>query len=226
MSKKEKDDGEYEQSGLPPDADENATTDLNTTAEPAMDEGVEVKGVVADKVDADTDADTGVEPFVAEKKVIEDSLDRVAELEQQVAELKNQYVRAHAETENIRKRAEIEVANGRKFAVEGFAKDLLNVRDSLGLASGVEISGEQGDAVMQMQEGLELTLRQLDGVLERFGVKPIDAEVGDKFDPELHQAMSTVDGGEVDSGCIVNVVQSGYKIQQRLLRAAMVVIAK
>ena len=224
MSKKEKEkgDGEHEQSERPLDADENATTDLNTKTGPSVDEGAEVERVIADKVDADIQ----IELSAAENKIIEDSLDRVTELEQQVAELKNQYVRAHAETENIRKRAEIEVANGRKFAVEGFAKDLLNVRDSLGLASGVEIADEQSDALVKMQEGLELTLRQLDGVFERFGVKPVDAEVGDKFDPELHQAMTTVDGGEVDSGCIVNVVQPGYKIQQRLLRAAMVIIAK
>ena len=213
MSKKNKGDGETESSEYPLDADENATSDLDTKAELPID-------------DVETYADTGLEHSAAENKVIEESLGRVAELEQQVAELKNQYVRAHAETENIRKRAEIEVANGRKFAVEGFAKDLLYVRDSLGLASGLAIADDQSDDLIKMQEGLELTLRQLDGVFERFGVKPIDAEVGDKLDPELHQAMSTVDGGEVDSGCIVNVVQPGYKIQERLLRAAMVVIAK
>lgn len=152
--------------------------------------------------------------------------ERIAALEHQVAELKDQYVRAHAETENIRKRAANEVSNGRKFAIEGFAKEILNVRDSLGLASGVELAEDQTDAVAKMREGLELTLRQLDGVLERFGVKAIDAEVGDKLDPEIHQAMSLVDGGEIAAGCIITVVQPGYRLHDRLLRAAMVVVAK
>ena len=152
--------------------------------------------------------------------------ERVAALEHQVAELKDQYVRAHAETENIRKRAANEVTAGRKFAIEGFAKDVLNVRDSLGLASSVEIAEDQTDAVAKMGEGLELTLRQLDGVLERFGVKAIDAEVGDKLDPDSHQAMSMIEDGEVESGCIITVIQPGYKLHDRLLRPAMVVVAK
>ena len=153
--------------------------------------------------------------------------ERVAALEHQVAELKDQYVRAHAESENIRKRAANEVTSGRKFAIEGFAKEILNVRDSLGLASGVELTDGQTDAVAaKMAEGLELTLRQLDGVLERFGVKAIDAEVGDKLDPEIHQAMSMIEGGEIEVGCIITVIQPGYKLHDRLLRAAMVVVAK
>jgi len=152
--------------------------------------------------------------------------ERVAALEHQVAELKDQYVRAHAETENIRKRAANEVATGRKFAVEGFAKDILNVRDSLGLASSVQIAEDQTDAVAKMGEGLELTLRQLDGVLERFGVKAIDAEVGDKLDPDSHQAISMIEDAEVESGCIITVIQPGYKLHDRLLRPAMVVVVK
>jgi len=153
--------------------------------------------------------------------------ERVAALEHQVSELKDQYVRAHAEAENIRKRATNEVTSGRKFAIEGFAKEILNVRDSLGLASGVELTDGQTDAVAaKMAEGLELTLRQLDGVLERFGVKAIDAEVGDKLDPEIHQAMSMIEGGEIEVGCIITVIQTGYKLHDRLLRAAMVVVAK
>ena len=151
---------------------------------------------------------------------------RIESLEKEAGQYKDQFVRAKAETENIRKRAENEVSNSRKYAVEGFAKEVLNVRDSLSLASNVELDGESSEALQKMQEGLQLTLKQLDGVFEKFGIKEVEASVGGKLDPEYHQAMSMVDGGEIASGCIVNVVQAGYTLQDRVIRAAMVIVAK
>jgi molecular chaperone GrpE len=200
---------------------ETESLDVQADIEANLGEGLDLG---LDSTTDDSAAQQDQQPLAENEHAV--TPERVAALEHQVAELKDQYVRAHAETENIRKRAANEVANGRKFAIEGFAKEVLNVRDSLGLASSVEIAGDQIDAVVKMGEGLELTLRQLDGVLERFGIKAIDAEAGDKLDPELHQAMSMIEGGEIEAGCIITVIQPGYKLHDRLLRAAMVVVAK
>ncbi|MBT5559214.1 MAG: nucleotide exchange factor GrpE [Proteobacteria bacterium] len=199
-------------------ADEKVKADIGENVDEALEQS-------PDSITDDPDSLENSQPLAEENEQLV-TPERVAALEHQVAELKDQYVRAHAETENIRKRAANEVTAGRKFAIEGFAKDILNVRDSLGLASSVEIAEDQSDAVAKMGEGLELTLRQLDGVLERFGVKAIDVEVGDKLDPESHQAMSMIEDGEIASGCIITVIQPGYKLHDRLLRPAMVVVAK
>lgn len=147
-------------------------------------------------------------------------------LKSQLDEAKDQYLRAKAEMENIRRRADKQITDSRKFAIEGFAKELLGVRDSLQLAVEVEIEAEDSDAVKSMKEGLNLTLKQLDGVFNNFSIQEIAPVTGDKLDPNRHQAITMVPSEEVASGCIVTTVQKGYELNERLLRPAMVTVAK
>ena len=151
--------------------------------------------------------------------------DELEMLRAQVAQLQDETLRARADADNARKRAQGEIVNARRFALEGFAGELLNVRDSLGLARAVDLTG--GDnLVEQMTEGLELTLKQLDAAFERFSVFEVSPEVGDKLDPESHQAMSPVESTDVAPNHICQVVQKGYRLHSRLLRPAMVIVAK
>jgi len=143
-----------------------------------------------------------------------------------IAEQKDRYMRAAAEAENIRRRAENDVASARKFAVEGFAAEILAVRDSLEIANSLEIKEDDAGAVTKMKEGLELTLKQLDNALSKFAIEAVEPQKGDKLDPERHQAMSTQESENVQPNHILSVIQRGYTIHGRLLRPAMVVVAK
>lgn len=151
-----------------------------------------------------------------------------AELEKARAEATenlDRFLRARAEAENMRKRAELDVAATRKFAIERFASEIIAVRDSLELARMVELPQGSHPAVQKMHEGLDLTLKLLDGIFQKFGLTLIDPP-GQKFDPERHQAISMVDSTEVPPGHVVNVVQKGFLLNDRLLRPAMVVVAR
>lgn len=141
------------------------------------------------------------------------------------AENMDKFVRAKAEAENIQRRAQIDIANARKYAVEKFASELLSVHDSLELAKTVDIKEDNAEMLAKMQEGLELTLKQLDSAFEKFQLSVIDPQ-GEKFDPERHQAMSMVESSEVAPNHVLTVIQKGYMLNDRLLRPAMVIIAK
>lgn len=142
----------------------------------------------------------------------------------EAAENLDKFLRASAESENVRRRAQIDVENARKYGIERFATELLAVRDSLDLALQVDLQ-EAGEALKKMHEGIELTLRQLDTVFQRFSISAIDP-AGEKFDPEKHQAMSMVETDELEPNHIVTVMQKGYLLHDRLLRPAMVIVAK
>jgi len=153
-------------------------------------------------------------------------------LEQQLEEVRAEaeknrenYLLASAEAENIRKRAQNEITQARKFAIEKFAAELLSVRDSLDLASATEINSDDTDAVKKMREGLELTLKQLDSVFEKFDISAINPK-GEKFNPDHHQAMAMIESAEVEPNHVVEVMQKGYLLKDRLLRPAMVVVAR
>ena len=151
-----------------------------------------------------------------------------AELEKaraEAAENLDRFMRARAEAENMRKRAELDVAATRKYAIERFASEIVAVRDSLELARMVELPKDSNPAVQKMHEGLDLTLKLLDGIFQKFGLTLIDP-AGQKFDPERHQAISMVDSAEVPPGHVVNVVQKGFLLNDRLLRPAMVIVAR
>lgn len=143
----------------------------------------------------------------------------LAELKAKSAELADQFLRAKAEAENARRRAEDEVAKSRKFAVEGFAESLLPVADSLEAGLAVKEATPE-----QIREGAEATLRQLIAALERNKVVAINPAPGAKFDPHQHQAISVVPA-EQEANTVVSVLQKGYTIAERVLRPALVTVA-
>lgn len=142
-----------------------------------------------------------------------------AELEARLASMSDAYLRAKAEAENIRRRAEEEASKARKFAVEGFAESLLPVRDSLEAALALPNASNE-----QLLEGVRATLRQLAQALERNKVLPIEPAAGTRFDPHQHQAISVV-LAEQDPNTVVSVLQKGYLIAERVLRPALVTVA-
>lgn len=155
-----------------------------------------------------------------------DADDELIAAHAEIAKLKDAFLRAKAEQDNVRRRAEKDIANGRKFAVEGFAKEMLNVYDSLKLAVAVELTDDADDAVKSMHEGVGITLKQLSSAFAKYSLVEISPEIGDKLDPNLHQAMTMVESPDAESGSIINVIQAGFQLHDRLLRPAMVVVAK
>ena len=151
-----------------------------------------------------------------------------AELEKaraEAAENIDRFLRAKAEADNVRKRAEIDITAARKYGIERFAGEIIDVRDSLELARMVELPQDTSPAVQKMHEGLDLTLKMMDNIFQKFGLVILDP-TRQKFDPERHQAISMVVSAEVPANHVVNVVQKGYLLNDRLLRPAMVVVAR
>lgn len=142
------------------------------------------------------------------------------ELKAKSTELADQYLRAKAEAENVRRRSEEEVAKARKFGIESFAESLLPVCDSLDAALAIENATAE-----QLREGSAATLRQLASALERNKVVPINPAAGAKFDPHQHQAISMVPAPQ-ETGTVVTVLQKGYLIADRVLRPALVTVAQ
>jgi len=144
---------------------------------------------------------------------------QLAVLQAKNADLADQFLRAKADVENGRRRAEDEISKARKFAVESFAESLLPVADSL--EAGLAI---KDGTVEQIREGAQATLRQLNSALERNKVIAIDPAPGAKFDPHQHQAISVVPS-EHEANAVVSVLQKGYLISDRVLRPALVTVA-
>jgi len=149
----------------------------------------------------------------------EDPSRKLAELEAKHAEVADAYLRAKAETENTRRRAEDEIAKARKYAVEGFAESLLPVRDSLEAAISIPSATPE-----QLLEGVHATLRQLTAALERNKVAEIAPTPGERFDPHRHQAISVVPANQ-EPNTVVTLLQKGYAIADRVLRPALVTVA-
>ena len=153
--------------------------------------------------------------------------EQVAALEKERDELKNNMLRALAETDNVRKRANRQIDEARLYAVEKFARDLLNVSDNLARSVEVvpmETRGIMTDAVKTALEGVELTQKELVAVLARHGVTAVDATPGAAFDPALHQAVTQIPS-EHPAGSVAQLFQSGWRIGDRTLRAAMVAVS-
>ena len=142
----------------------------------------------------------------------------LAELKTKSADLADQFLRAKAEAENARRRADEEVSKARKFGIESFAESLLPVCDSLDAALALESATAE-----QLREGSEATLRQLTSALERNKVLAINPASGDRFDPHQHQAISMVPA-EQEANTVVTVLQKGYVIAERVLRPALVTV--
>ena len=161
-------------------------------------------------------------PAVADIEVLKAEL---AAAQAQAAENLDKFVRAKAETENVRRRAETDVASAHKFAIERFALEMLAVKDSLERARTVDIK-IQDAALEKMFEGIDLTLKLMDSIFQKFALTEISPDKGDKFDPELHQAMSAQDHSEVPPNHVLMALQKGYLLNNRLLRPALVIVAK
>jgi molecular chaperone GrpE len=154
--------------------------------------------------------------------------DRMAQLEAEKLDLKEKLLRTLADMENLRRRTEREISDARTYAVTNFARDMLTVADNFQRAvdSVPKEARETGEAVWKaLIEGVELTERDMLKTLERYGVKRLDPQ-GEKFDPNLHQAMFEVPNPDVPHGTVIQVVQTGYVIGDRVLRPALVGIAK
>ena len=142
------------------------------------------------------------------------------DLLEQIEDLKNQVLYAKAEAENIRRRSYEEADKTRKFAIEGFSQELLSVKDSLEASLG---SDDVDNKILI--DGVELTLKQLNAVFEKFNIAEINP-IGEKFDPNEHQAMSMVESKEQESNTVLSVLQKGYKLNDRVIRPAMVSVVK
>jgi len=149
----------------------------------------------------------------------------LAAVQTQAAENLDKFMRAKAETENVRRRAETDVASAHKFAIERFALEMLAVKDSLERARTVDLKTSD-TALEKMFEGIDLTLKLMDSIFQKFALTGISPAVGEKFDPEKHQAMSAQDNAEVPPNHVLMVLQKGYLLSNRLLRPALVIVAK
>lgn len=147
---------------------------------------------------------------------------------EEVAELKDRLLRTLAEMENLRRRTARDVDEARRYAVTGFARDLLEVVDNLGraLASVPPEARDQNDFIKNLVLGVEMTERSLLNAFEKHQVRRVEPKPGDRFDHNLHQAMFEVPTSELPPGTVAEVVQAGYVIADRLLRPALVGVAK
>jgi molecular chaperone GrpE len=155
--------------------------------------------------------EAGVEPGLDEQLIA---------AEAKIAEMQDAFLRAKAEAENIRRRAQDDISRAHKFAIEGFAESLLSVKDSLEMALKIETP-----SVESLKEGVDMTLKQLSAAFEKNKLLEISPQAGEKLDPMKHQAISAVPA-EQEANTVVTVLQKGYTISERLLRPALVTVAQ
>jgi len=144
----------------------------------------------------------------------------IADLNQKLSEMQDNFLRAKAEGENIRRRAAEDIAKAHKFAIENFAEHLIPVADSLHAALATEAVDAKG-----FKEGLDITLKQLSSAFEKGRLGEINPALGDKFDPHLHQAIAMVPADQ-DANTVVSVLQRGYLLADRILRPALVTVSQ
>lgn len=152
-----------------------------------------------------------------------DAVDELAKLQEELIAAKDQSLRTQAEMQNLRRRSERDVENAHKYALEKFVGELLPVVDNLERA--LQAIDQDDEAVKAFTEGVELTLKSFQDVLVRYKIEPIDPK-GQPFDPEFHQAMSMLEMPDQEPNTVVDVFQKGYTLNGRLVRPAMVVVAK
>ena len=192
------------------DANESVSNDpaINAETTEANDDSVEVE----ESVEIETSSD-----------IISALEDKLAAANVTIEGQKEGVLRARAEMENAKRRAEAEVEKARKFALERFAGELLPVADNLERA--IQVADGSNEAVKPLLEGVELTMKSFVSTIEKFGLVVIDPQ-GDTFNPELHQAMSMQESTEVAANTVIAVMQKGYQINGRLLRPAMVMVSR
>ncbi len=181
---------------------------------------VETQQEVVEEVAASIDDDIEiVEETVVSLDPLEEAQARIAELEATIVQQQENILRAKADLENLRRRSQEEVTKTHKYASESFAKELLAVKDSLEAALA-----QEDQALESLLEGVQTTLKQLNGVFERHKVKEIAPVVGDAFDPNVHQAISTIPS-DAPANHIAQVLQKGYLMSERVLRPALVMVS-
>ena len=159
------------------------------------------------------------------QEVAQDDAKALAIAMEELANVKTKLIEAHADFENIKKRLEKEKITAVNFANESFARDLLGVIDALEMALNTQIS-EENEQAKSLKEGVSLTIESFKAALAKHGVKMIETSVGGEFNPEIHNAMSSVESDSIASGFIAQIYQNGYMYNERILRPAMVLIAK
>src|ERR1043165_558677 len=170
----------------------------------------------------------GTEAPAPETAQAEAAPDPVAALTKEAADLKDRLLRTLAEMENLRRRTEREVADARTYGISNFARDILAVADNMERAMKAldeEIRDKAEAGVKALLDGFELTERELIKAMEKHGVKKIEPQ-GQKFDPNLHQAMYEIPDASVPAGTVVQIMQPGYTIGERVLRPALVGVSK
>ncbi|HTN66131.1 MAG TPA: nucleotide exchange factor GrpE [Burkholderiaceae bacterium] len=174
------------------------------------------------------DKDNPLEPTTTDDNAIADSVpgitteleDQLAKAQAKAAEMEDAFMRAKAEVENGRRRAQDDVARARKFAIESFAEALVPVKDNLETALKIDTP-----SVESLKAGVEMTLKQLNIAFEKHKLLEVDPAVGEKLDPMKHQALSLV-AADQEPNTVVEVLQKGYTIADRLLRPALVTVAQ
>jgi molecular chaperone GrpE len=160
-----------------------------------------------------------------EDNVVDLNLSRITQLEEECAKLRDNWVRAVAETDNVRRRSQKDLEESSKYAITGFAKDMVGVLENLQLAVDNIPANSDDPMVKNLREGVNLTLQELLGIFQRHAITRINP-LGQKFDFNLHQAVVQVEKNDVEAGTVVQVIQAGYMIADRLLRPAMVAVSK
>jgi len=191
--------------------DQEKTQEQTEQAEQAKSEQEQPAQAQAESGATENDAQSAASPSLEEKLVA---------AEAKANEMQDAYLRAKADGENTRRRAQDDIAKAHKFAIENFAEALVPVKDSLEMALKLDTP-----SVESLKEGVEMTLKQLSSAFERNRLLEIDPMPGEKLDPMKHQAISMVQA-EQEANTIVNVLQKGYMIADRLLRPALVTVAQ
>ncbi len=179
----------------------------------------EEKAVEGELLEVDAQEQPEEQQEIADPDSLQSELEA---LKKQVEESLDKAIRAQAELDNVRKRSVRDVENAHKYALDKFANELLPVIDSMELGMNAAESEEEQNS---LKEGMDLTLKMFRDVLEKFGVEEVDPE-GEKFDPEKHQAVSMQELEGAESGTVATVLQKGYALNGRLIRPAMVIVAK
>ncbi|NCA69964.1 MAG: nucleotide exchange factor GrpE [Sphingobacteriia bacterium] len=189
-----------------------------------MKDAPDAPAAASDATTAEVSADAAVEAASAPEGVTgEESLVQLSAALTEVETLRDQLLRARAEIENLRRRHANELEKAHKFALDGFVRELLQVRDSLELGHAAAL--DESTDVAKLREGTELTLKLLADVMERFGVTQVDPR-DQPFDPQLHQAISLQARADVAPNTVVAVIQKGYTLNGRLVRPAMVLVSQ
>ena len=186
-----------------------------------QDQELERQEKIGDEFDAEV-AEENSENIESKEVDVEFLEGQLEKLQEQSKLSLDKVVRAQAEMENLRKRADRDVQNAHKYALEKFTNELLPIMDSLELGLSASVKAKNLD---NLCKGMELTLEMFNTVMEKFGITMIEPK-GEKFNPELHDAVSMQETNDSNSGIIIEVMQKGYTLNGRLIRPAMVVVAK